>query len=101
MSVEAWVITLSGDPEERAQALRWLGEDARVTLGPMQGAKLPVVTECGSVEEAEDWERGCHHEAGICGVSLVFVDFSDIEGEVDIRRRSRRRRFVDLKEGGR
>lgn len=79
MPVSGLVLTLES-PESHAPVLAQLGTDSRITVGPVRGLHLPVVTETCSSQEGEALAAELFCIPGICFVDVVTIDFSDEEG---------------------
>ena len=66
-----------GDAHARSRALTVLAHDARITVGELEGARLPIVTETGSLTEGEELTTSLADLPGVAFVDVVSVDFSD------------------------
>lgn len=75
MTVSGLVLTL----ENEAIALAALAKDSRVVCGEAHGLRLPVVTETGTPEEAEEL---CESLAKLPGV--LFVDVVSIAFDTEV-----------------
>ncbi len=80
MPVVGAVFHLSADPALRAEGLRQLEADARVTLGELQGPNLPVVVETASQREDDRFWEELEAVPGIDQIVIAFADVSDVSG---------------------
>lgn len=78
MPVSGLVIDLRDDLREREAALEALEGDRRITVGPLQGACLPVVTETEGLAEQEALWHQIEALDGVLALRLAFHDFSDV-----------------------
>ena len=93
MPVCGWVVRLS-HPESDAEACRAaLAEWPGVTVGPVQGQSLPVVTESAAPGEVYAFPDRLMALPWVLHVDLAFSDLSDIDAvpEVQLRQGLRRR----------
>ena len=92
MPTSALVITLDHREDWRDAALTELAGDPRLTLGTLQGPRLPVVAETATLAEGD---RLVADELplvpGVQFVDVVLVDFSDVENFDELPRRRGRR----------
>jgi hypothetical protein len=79
MPISGLVITLES-LESHAPLLERLEADPRISVGPQQGHRLPVVTDTAGSEEGEELVRELSSVPGVCFVDVVTIDFSDEEG---------------------
>lgn len=79
MTISGLVVTLS--PSPLRDSLEALGRDPRLTLGELQGNRLPVVAETATPEEGEALVEGLLTTPGVLFVDVVRVDF--VEGRED------------------
>lgn len=80
MPVAGLVLTLAPEPALRALAREALGSLAGLTVGPEGRAhKLPVVTECDSLEAQQELWLRVANTPGVLQLELAFEDFSDVE----------------------
>ena len=84
MPISGLVATLSEVPDERAHALAVLSSDARITVGSLTGAQLPLVTETSSAADAELLTEHIGMLHGVSFVNVVSVDFSDVTAELEV-----------------
>jgi hypothetical protein len=77
MIISALVLTLHPDHARRANALASLQADERLSCGQMHGERLPVVTEAGSLGDAESIVRGMADIEGVVFADVVSVHFED------------------------
>jgi nitrate reductase NapAB chaperone NapD len=78
MPIVSAVLTLAPDLVTRAAVQRALGTDPRITLGPLNADRLPVVLETSSRDEDRAlWERVAD-SPGVLNIELAFADFSDL-----------------------
>ena len=89
MPVSALILTLPDAPEARAEALAWLEQDARLTLGARQGQRLAVVAETRDEREDALLFASLFARPGL-GVDLVSYDFSDLESVDTLPERRKR-----------
>jgi hypothetical protein len=78
MPISGLVITLER-LESRTPLLARLEADPRISVGPPQGLRLPVVTDTPDSEEGEALVRELFSLPGVCFVDVVSIDFSDEE----------------------
>lgn len=97
MVTSALVLTIDGDAHVRRAALDALGSDARLMLGEMAGARLPVVAETSGLAAAEKLVEELSAAPGVLFVDVVLVDF-DPDADVDAAPSLGRRRRRDLEE---
>ena len=74
------VLTLSPAPERRAALLAELSTDPRITLGPMQRDRLPLVLDTRTRAEDRAAWRALEGHPAVIAHELVFADFSDLHG---------------------
>lgn len=78
MPISALVVTLSPLPELKKRALHTLSKDHRLTLGQLQGTRLPLVVETETTRESTRLVREeLPAIEGVIFVDVVMVDFSD------------------------
>lgn len=77
MIVSGWVVTLKNDGNSLERAQNALGADPRMTCGPMQGLRLPVVAETASLAEGESLCESLRTMEGVEFVDVVSIDFGD------------------------
>ncbi|MCB9743907.1 MAG: hypothetical protein H6740_15010 [Alphaproteobacteria bacterium] len=80
MPVVSAVLTLSAAPERRAALLAELSADPRVSLGPMQRDRLPLVLDTPTRAEDRAAWRSLERHPAVLAHELVFADFSDLHG---------------------
>jgi hypothetical protein len=93
MVTSALVVTLLGDDEVRLAAASTLSADPRLTLGVIEGRRLPVVAETSGLAAAEALVEGLLEVTGVAAVDVVRVDFDpelDVGGGFQFGRRARR-----------
>jgi hypothetical protein len=76
MPVSGLVLSLSGEPKLRAEALARMGREPRVTLGVCRGVRMAAVLETATLEEHQqlsDWL------CSLPGIVLVTVAFAGLE----------------------
>jgi hypothetical protein len=100
MVTSALVVTLDGDAGVRRAAVDALAADARLTLGELVGARLPVVAETTGLGAAESLVEELSAIAGVLLVDVVLVDF-DPDADVDAAPRLGKRRHHSLEEDSR
>lgn len=93
MPVTGLVAHLSEDASTRAETRAALEAHPAVTVGPERGPKLALVTETERAEDDPVLFRELQSLAGVRLLSVVFHDFSDVEGmEGTVPKRWGRRR---------
>jgi hypothetical protein len=82
MVTSALVVTIDGDACMRRAAMDALTSDARLMLGELAGARLPVVAETSGLGTAERLVEELSAIPGVMFVDVVLVDF-DPSSDVD------------------
>ncbi len=93
MVTSALVVTLLGDDEALRAATSALADDPRLTIGAIEGRRLPVVAETSGLAAAEALVGDLLGVAGVAAVDVVRVDFDpemDVDGAIHFGRRARR-----------
>jgi hypothetical protein len=83
MIVSALVVTLDDEIRLRSEALAALAADERLTLGPVEGVRVPVVAEVPRAADGEQLVSELQARPGILFVDVVLVDFSDAPDDRD------------------
>ncbi len=78
MPVLSAVLTMSPDPRTRAELLRTLALDPRLSLGDPVEDRLPLVLESASREEDRQLWDQVAHSPGVVHCELAYADFSDL-----------------------
>lgn len=77
MPVSGLILSLSDDPRNRDAALQAIKQHNAISLGEMQGRRLPIVVDTpGSDTDREVW-AWLHELSGVLFVDLVCTDASD------------------------
>lgn len=84
MSVSALVVTLSIQPDRANRVLRELEAHPQITVGELNGQKLPIVLDTPSVREDEAAFEWMNHLADVDHVDVVYIDFGDSEDPIRI-----------------
>lgn len=83
MPVLGAVLTLSDQPDLAAGTLSQLSADPRVTVGPPQRGRLPVVLSTDTRAEDKALWRSLEEQPGITHLELAYADFSDLTQELN------------------
>lgn len=77
MPTSSLVLTLEASTEPREQALRFLGDDSRFTVGEPVREFLPVVLQTESIREGVDLIEALWKQCGVSFVDVVQIAFDD------------------------
>ncbi|GMV14121.1 MAG: hypothetical protein HS104_22105 [Polyangiaceae bacterium] len=74
MTVRTLLVTLDPGERSRRSVLYVLSRDPRIHVGPVDGNRLPVVTETPSPEEGEDLTEQLRQVPGVHSLEVLNPD---------------------------
>lgn len=77
MAISALVL-LCDTQQSRHRIATRLANDERITVGPPNGACLPLVTETRTLLESRDLAKDLEQLPGVLRVDLVFANFEEL-----------------------
>jgi hypothetical protein len=75
MPVSGLVVSLSDEPQRRAEALAVIGREARITMGVLEANRLAIVLDTASSEEDRQLWDWLGSLLGVSFVEVAFVGF--------------------------
>ena len=75
MPVSGLVLSLSDEPQPRAEALAVIGREAQITVGVLEANRLAIVLDTASREEDRQLWDWLGSLAGVSFVEVAFVGF--------------------------
>ena len=78
MPISGLVLTLTDNADDRRALHAAIAGDARLTIGPATGAKLPVVVDTPDVATDRAIYHALASAPAVSVVEIAFMDFSDV-----------------------
>ena len=79
MPVSGLVVSLSDEPQPRAEALDVIGREPRITVGVLEANRLAIVLDTASSEEDRQLWTWLGSLPGVSFVEVAFVGFDQQE----------------------
>ena len=85
MPVSGLVVSLSDEPQSRAEALAVIGREARITVGVLEANRLAIVLDTPSSEEDRRLWEWLGSLPGVSFVEVAFVGFEQPEASLPMQ----------------